>query len=871
MNIQITLAQRYLLGRKMRTMLTTLAIVFGVAIIISLNGIIPAIRATFLDRMNVTAHQMDLIVTHASGGVFEMEKAEIVRRHPGVAAVSPALERQITLPAEHRLARKDGAAITAVEITGWDPETSYEVIPFRPVAGRWFTPGANDEMMLHQNFSEQIGRGLGDSIILPAASGSMTFRIVGLLPAQSLIGVPDVYIPLPAAQALFNLPGQINAIPAQFDASVTPEQEEALRQAIIAQLGPGFEAGAVDPGGSEWAAAIQMGNMVFTMFGVLALAMGGFIMFNSFRAAVMERRRDIGMLRAVGASRRTVMGLILVEGLMQGVVGTVLGIVLGVVMLNALLALANPAWQRFFNTGLGQPSYNPALLALAAVLGMGIPLLSGLIPARAASRITPLEALRPSSAAVGAAAPRRRLYIAGGMALVGVLGLASGSLGLSALGMLLFLSALIVASQALVAPVSAVFSRALEAVYVREGHLARGNLIRQPGRAAVTASAVMISIAILVALAGIGSTTVTGIISYLDKSMRADYLLLPEALVLGQGNVGAGPELAQRLRGVEGIQAVTTIRFADATAYASAPATGMAALMQAKTGGSSSQGTAVNVLGIDPLTYPQLAGLTFSPGTPESAYGQLAEGRYLLANGIYAAQAGLKPGSTVTLQTPAGLREYTVAGVGIDYLNSKLATVYISQDNLAADFRVNSDVLLMANRTPGASAAGVEAALLEMLGEFPAFTLFSYETWRAFQLESTRSLTYPLYLLMLTLAVPSLIALANTLGINVLERTREIGMMRAVGAARGQVRRIILAESLLLSALGISGGILAGIWLGYIMVGALNAGGMFMPYSFPFSGVLLAVAIGLLFGVLAALIPARHAARLNIVEALRYE
>jgi putative ABC transport system permease protein len=871
MTMQLTLALRYLWGRKMRTILTTLAIVFGVMIIFGLNGIIPAIQATFIDRMNVTAHQMDLIVTHASGGVFAIETAEIVRQSAGVAAVSPALERQITLPGENHLARTDGGTVTAVEVTGWDPETSYEVIPFRPVEGRWFAPGANDEMMLHRNFSQQIGLGVGDSITLPAANGALTFRIVGLLPPQSLFGVPDVYIPLPAAQELFNLHGQISAIPAQFDDAVTPEMEESVRLAVIERLGPGFEAGAVDPGGSEWAAAINMGNTVFTMFGVLALAMGGFIMFNSFRAAVMERRRDIGMLRAVGASRRTIMGLILAEGLVQGVVGTLLGIVLGVVMLNALLALANPAWEQFFNTSLGQPSYSPLLFLMAAVLGIGIPLLSGLIPARAASRISPLEALRPSSAEVGPAAPRRRLYWAVGMALLGILGLLSGNLGLSGLGVLLFLTALIIASPVLVAPVSAFFSRGLELIYAREGHLARGNLLRQPGRAAVTASAVMISIAILVALAGIGSTTVQGMIGYLDQSMRADYLLLPEALVLGQGNVGAGPQLAERLRGVEGIQAVTTIRFSDATAVSNAPATGIAALIEAKTGASASHGAVVNVLGIDPATYPQLSGLTFSQGNPAEAYAQLSQGRYMLTNGIYAAQAGLKIGGQVTLQTPNGEQVYTVAGIGIDYLNSKLATVYISQENLAADFRITSDVLLMANRVPGASAAAVEAALLEMLGDFPAFTLFSYETWRAYQLESTRSLTYPLYLLMLILAVPSLIALANTLGINVLERTREIGMMRAVGAARGQIRRMILAESLLLSALGISGGILAGVWLGYIMVGALNAGGMFMPYSFPFAGVLLAVAIGLLFGVLAALIPARHAAVLNIVEALRYE
>jgi len=124
---------------------------------------------------------------------------------------------------------------------------------------------------------------------------------------------------------------------------------------------------------------------------------------------------------------------------------------------------------------------------------------------------------------------------------------------------------------------------------------------------------------------------------------------------------------------------------------------------------------------------------------------------------------------------------------------------------------------------------------------------------------------------MAALAVPSLIALVNTLGINVLERTREIGVLRAVGATRRQVKRMILAESLLLAAAGTAFGLLAGVWLGYILVGAMQVGGFALPYFFPYAGVLLTVAVGLLMGAVGALIPARQAARLEIVTALRYE
>jgi putative ABC transport system permease protein len=217
------------------------------------------------------------------------------------------------------------------------------------------------------------------------------------------------------------------------------------------------------------------------------------------------------------------------------------------------------------------------------------------------------------------------------------------------------------------------------------------------------------------------------------------------------------------------------------------------------------------------------------------------------------------------------MREYRVVGIGGDLLNAKLSTGYISQDNLALDFNETADLLIMANRVEGTGAAEVKAAIKRVVYDYPAFTLFSTEDFRENLLETYKGVFASYYVLMLVLAIPSLVALVNTLSINVLERTREIGMLRAVGATRSQVRRMIIAESLLLSMVGIAFGILSGIWLGYIIVAAMGTSGFEMPYFFPYGGILIAVAVGLLIGVVAALIPARHAAWLNIVSALQYE
>jgi putative ABC transport system permease protein len=353
----------------------------------------------------------------------------------------------------------------------------------------------------------------------------------------------------------------------------------------------------------------------------------------------------------------------------------------------------------------------------------------------------------------------------------------------------------------------------------------------------------------VVGLSGLATSATSGLFGYMDASLQADYLLLPESLVLGGGNVGAGPELARSIRALPGVAEVTTLRRADAQA----------------------NGTAIQLIGVDPETFPRLSGLVFTAGDAATAYAQLGQGRTIILNGMFAASNRVGVGQEMTLQTAEGMRSYRVAGVGVDYLNAKVAAGYISQANLAQDFREKSDVLIMLNLAPGADQARVETSLLDVTRDYPAFGVLSYERLRQSQTSGTDALNYSLYVMISLLAIPSLLALANTLGINVLERTRELGMLRAVGATRGQVQRLVLAESLILTAMGAAFGILGGIWFGYILVVAEGAIGLPVPYFFPYGGILTAVAVALLFGVLAAWLPARRAARLDVVTALAYE
>jgi putative ABC transport system permease protein len=278
----------------------------------------------------------------------------------------------------------------------------------------------------------------------------------------------------------------------------------------------------------------------------------------------------------------------------------------------------------------------------------------------------------------------------------------------------------------------------------------------------------------------------------------------------------------------------------------------------------------VQVIGLNPQTYPQVASLIYSQGDEATAVAELENGRNIIVNGILAAQNGINMGDTLAIQTAEGVQQYQVIAIAGDFLNYKLATTYISQENLAQDFKETNDVLVMVNQTAEANPAEVESQLKEIASRYPAINFYSLAEWEA-EMGKTLAAFNGMYVMLVVLALPSLIALINTLAISVLERTREIGTLRAVGATRRQIRRLITAESLLLAATGTLFGLLSGLWLSYVLVGAMNFVGLTFTFSFSFAGIILAIVVGLGFGIVGALIPARQAAQLDIVRALAYE
>jgi putative ABC transport system permease protein len=682
---------------------------------------------------------------------------------------------------------------------------------------------------------------------LPGAGGWLNFEVIGLLSDPGImLGTQQVFMSIPAAQDLLNTPDRINSIMGRY---AEGSDARAIDAAVQSMFGRGYELSPLEGGADIWAALMEYVNVIFTMFGLMSLAMAGLIMFNTFRTSVVERKRDIGMLRSIGARRKIVMRTILYEGLILAVVGTVLGMLLGFGFAYGAKAGLDSVFENLLGRPMHEPRFTLLAYAVSIIFGLGIPLVSVLLPARNASQVAPLEAMRPSTVTQEAALKRSRLIVGSISLVLGVAGLLSGIFPLMALGTMIFLLALGLLGPMLISPITAFFNRVLILIFGQEGGMAARNIARQPRRASITATSLMVSLAILIGLGGMLASTYGGALRFLDASLRSDYIMMP-SLVVTNDTLGAGPDLAETVKRIRGVEALTTMRQVDTL---------------------DAEGIGIRLIGIDPINYARIAGLYLVEGD-ESAYeGMQQNGSAVIINGRFAAQFGIGIGDSVTLEGDHGPVPVKVAAIGLDYINMKLPTVYIEQTSLTREYGVRNDVFLLINSEAGADLEQLEEDLQAATRAYPGFGIISREQLRLSQEQLTQGATIGLNIVLSLLAAPALLGLANAMGINVIERTREIGMLRAVGAKRRQIRRMIVAESLLLSLMGIALGIVSGIMLSFVMTGVLEFFGLRIPYDFPSAGVLTAIAAGLICGILAALIPARRASDLQIVAALAYE
>ncbi|NDJ53186.1 MAG: ABC transporter permease [Chloroflexi bacterium] len=850
---ELPLAWSYLKGRPARTIMTILSIVIGVMIMFGLNGVAPAIKDLLITTTeSTTLANVDLYVTRRDGSFFRQENVQNVSSVPGVESTATVIIRAVALPVdEYQTA--DGTDISTIQVYGVDTSVSDDAFNIvaagnrRLAEGRVLEAGDSGQVVLiSQSFAEGLGVGVGETIELPGAGGWLDFEIVGILDEPGvLLGSQNVFMPLPAAQDLLNTPNRVNVIMGRYAEGADARAIDATVQEIF---GTGYELSPLEGGQDVWAALLEFTNVIFTTFGLLTLAMAGLIMYNTFRTSVVERQRDIGLLRAVGARRGIVMRTVLLEGLIQAVFGIIIGMLMGLGFAYLAQIGLGSIYSRLFGRPLGMPRFDLLTYAVTIIFGLGVPLVSTLLPARSASQITPLEAMRPSTVEHEKAVQRSRLVVGSISAVLGAAGLFSGIFPLMALGMLVFLLAMGLLGPLMITPITRFFNRVLSLIFGLEGGLAAGNIARQPRRASITATSLMVSLAIIIGLGGMLASTYGGALVFLRTSLRSDYIMMTN-LVVTNDTVGANPDLAETVRRLPEVAEVTTMRQTDI---------------------SDADGVGIRLVGIDPVEYGRIGGLSFLEGD-ESAFSHMTDGTQVIVNGRYTSQFGVGIGDTISLNSDRGPVELTVAAVGLDYLNMKLPTVYLDQTTLTREYGVRNDVFLLINAVQGADREDLEESLLATTTAYPGFGVVSRDELYASQEQLADAATVGMNVILGLLAAPALLGLANTMGINVIERTREIGMLRAVGARRRQVRRMIIAESVLLSLMGIALGIISGIFLSMLMTGIMDFAGMVIPYSFPAVGVLTAVAVGLIAGIVAAMIPARRASDMEIIAALAYE
>jgi putative ABC transport system permease protein len=824
--------------RKFRTTLTTLAIVFGVAVIFAVGLLMPGLRR-LLEGGGRPAGTSDLRVESAAGGAFDPELAQTVAGIRGVQAAAGILQREI------RLAAMDEAGGVA-EMIGVDYGDLMKVSTISLRQGRLPRPEETGVVVLPSGLADSAGIGVGDVLPLPTVDGLREFAVAGVFDDRGLSLTPALYLNLADVQEAFALPGRINAVEVRLSPAA---DRETVAQEIRQELGSGYRIGGPS------AADVEFVGVMFNLFGALALFVGGFLIFNTFRTVVAERRREIGMLRALGADRPQILRLLLMESGLQGIIGTALGLLAGYPFGLLLARGVSAAALR------GNEIYlalTPAGILLPVALGIGTTLAAGYFPARSASAIPPLAALQPP--APETERPSLPKGILGLVLAASGLALVLAGEGTAAYGSLAVLVGAVLVTPLLIAPTARILTPLLRAVFPDVEAVALSNVVRQPGRTAVTVNTLMVGAAVLVATNAMMATERESLMHTFEVTLAGDsstFTIMPGAAEAGPstyadlaGVFGAGSDLAAEVAGLPGVQSVVTVRAA-----------------QALCGDSI-----IPLIGIDPESFPSVRRYGFEETEGDDPFGALRSGRAVFINGYMQDHLQLGLGDDLTLQTPQGTRIYRVAAVLDDYTSGTGAPyAVVSQDNLARDFGVTEDGQFLIQLVPAADPEEIRGALETVLRRYPQLRLVDSAAYQLAIRDSFNSGLVVFDVLMIAVLLPSLLGLLNTLAINVLERTTEIGLLRAVGTDRTMVRRMILAESLVLVLLGAATGLAVGAALSGTFISVLQEITPGNQTVFPLPVILAYLAVFLALALSISVIPARGAARLNIVQALQSE
>lgn len=613
-----------------------------------------------------------------------------------------------------------------------------------------------------------------------------------------------------------------------------------LAETVDDALPDGLEAVTGAQVDEESASVIQEGLGFFTtfllVFAAIALFVGTFIILNTFSILVAQRAQEMALLRALGASRRQVTRSVLLEAVIVGVVGSTVGIALGA----GVALLLKVVFSAFgFDIG-GALTLLPRTVLVCYAVGVIVTMVAAYVPARRAGRVPPVAAMR-EDAAIEQRAHRRGEIVGAALVAVGVIAVVLGlrdvlnGLFLVGGGVLLVFVGVALLAPVVGGPIIRVVAGWYPRAFGTVGRLARENALRNPRRTASTASALMIGLALMSTIAVVGASANASIERALDDGIRADFIV---ANAIG---TPFSPAIAERAAAIDGVSSVAAVRGTPAGID------GSFAFLQAFDVNAMSEATDID------LTDGRL-----DPGDDGMLYPEQA-----------ARNAGLSVGDEVTVTLPTGDRTATITGLYAD--NPVIGGSQVVSDAFLDRGGVPpATIMAYVTTTPGADLAAVHEALDEITAEIPTVTVQDQQEFKDQQRDQVNQLLYIVYALLGLAILIAVLGIVNTLALSVIERTREVGLLRAVGMSRRQLRRTIRLESVVIAVLGAVLGIGLGLIFGVSLQRAASGEGLDV-LSIPWPAIAVFIVVSVVVGVLAAIWPARRAARLDVLRAITSE
>jgi putative ABC transport system permease protein len=830
-----------LIAHKLRLALTALAVVLGVAFMSGTFVLTDTIKHTFNTLFQQTSVGKDAVVRAVApyGGNstdFNSDRPltpesllATVQATPGVAAADASVGGLVTV------LNKAGKPATTHAPTlafSWLPDRRLSALTLR--SGR--APSAPTEMTIDNGTAKKEHFNLGDQLTVIGNQGPRQYTVVGITgfgSTDNLAGAALAAFTLPTAQAMAGKPGYVSEI----DVAAAPgTSSQTLLAAIGNRLPKGFEvvtgAEAAAQQANSVSQSLNQFNTILLVFAGIALFVGAFLIFNTFSILVGQRTRELALLRAVGASRRQINASVLGEAFFTGLLGSAVGLGVGVALAAGLYSLLSAL-------GVDLPRSTLQFEARTAIVGLLVgtivTLVSAVLPAVRAGRIPPAAGLR-EDAVIQDTSLRRRATTGAAVFLVGVLVLAVGlfaSAGILAVGVgaaVVFVGVAMLAPF-VVKPMVEVLGRPLPALAGVTGQLGKENAGRNPRRTAATASALMVGLALVAAIATLGQSATASFNGLFDKSVKADYVLTAS----GISTVAPAAETA--VGGVPGVTAVSGIRQANW-----------------HLGRVGKQ-----VTGIDAVAGPQVLNVQIVSGSVRAlGQNELLVDNTVAKNDHYRIGEALPMGFVAT-----GVKPVVIGGTY--KTNQFLGNYVISNQLLAANVnQVQDQAIALRTTSVGPQMTAALEAALHSYGNVKVQTAAQFKSDQKKQLGTILAIVYALLGLSIVIA---LIGVVNTLALSVMERTREIGLLRAVGMHRRQLKRTIRAESLLVSLIGAILGLVLGVGLGAAVVSALSSS-FITTLAIPVPTIIVVLILAAIFGVAAAVWPARRAAKLDVLEAI---